>query len=374
MHHFTERDYLSHGYTMLLIPSMQIGVGILGFQRIIAKSAEQDAWISVLFAGILTYILILLMYWFFYYSNQDLIQFHESFFGKWLGKVCNFALLCYATMSAVTILRTYTEVLQTWVFPQLNIWMFTLIFLVVVWYINSNGFQSIAGISLFTAIAAVPMIFLKYYPLQEADLANLMPVWNHSPTEILTGAKDTSITFLGYENLLFYYGILKRPKQSLRYSLIGNTFTLVVYLVSIISALTYFSLGQLSHTVWATITQWKIVALPFLDRFEYIGIAIWMFAIIPNVCIGLWSANYCLVSIINRSKATKYTLPFLIVVVWIICNQFNDRLQINMLNTMMSKIGFAFTHGYILLLVLLAWIYRKVRSKRHEENSSSMSS
>nr|WP_263492075.1 spore germination protein [Bacillus sp. RAR_GA_16] len=45
-----------------LVHSVQVGVGVMGFQRISAKSAGNDAWISVLAAGLSLNVIIFLIY------------------------------------------------------------------------------------------------------------------------------------------------------------------------------------------------------------------------------------------------------------------------------------------------------------------------
>ncbi|MBR8645717.1 GerAB/ArcD/ProY family transporter [[Brevibacterium] frigoritolerans] len=45
-------------FCFFLMPGMQIGVGVLGFERIIAKEAGQDAWISVLISGLIINVLL----------------------------------------------------------------------------------------------------------------------------------------------------------------------------------------------------------------------------------------------------------------------------------------------------------------------------
>lgn len=41
---------------------MQVGVGVLGFQRYIAKSAGHDAWMAVITGGILIHLLVWMSY------------------------------------------------------------------------------------------------------------------------------------------------------------------------------------------------------------------------------------------------------------------------------------------------------------------------
>ncbi|MDQ7861712.1 GerAB/ArcD/ProY family transporter [Peribacillus frigoritolerans] len=64
-------------------------------------------------------------------------------------------------------------------------------------------------------------------------------------------------------------------------------FTMVIYIASILVSLAYYHQDQLKDVIWATLTLWKIVDLPFIERFEYIGISVWLFMVLPNVCLGV---------------------------------------------------------------------------------------
>ena len=61
-------------------------VGIQGFQRIIYQDARQDAWISVLLAGIATHIVTFCMIKTLeIYGSDDLYGIQIDIFGKWIG-------------------------------------------------------------------------------------------------------------------------------------------------------------------------------------------------------------------------------------------------------------------------------------------------
>src|SRR3954469_3851102 len=56
-----ESRKISPFLVFFLITSMQFGVGILGFQRFIAKSAGYDAWMSIILAGLMIHIILWMM-------------------------------------------------------------------------------------------------------------------------------------------------------------------------------------------------------------------------------------------------------------------------------------------------------------------------
>ena len=59
-----EKYQISPIFVFFLIHSAQFGAGVLGFARIIAKSAGYDSWIGVLIIGICIHMLIWMMYFY----------------------------------------------------------------------------------------------------------------------------------------------------------------------------------------------------------------------------------------------------------------------------------------------------------------------
>lgn len=68
---------------------MQMGVGMLGFERISAKLVGNDAWISTLFFGLSVNVIIWIIYQILNRGNSDIITIQKNVFGKWIGGVFN---------------------------------------------------------------------------------------------------------------------------------------------------------------------------------------------------------------------------------------------------------------------------------------------
>lgn len=73
-------------FAFILLHSLQIGIGILGYQRVILKNAGYDAWISLIIAGIATHIVLFCMLKMLE-KDGDLISIHTTTFGKWVGSI-----------------------------------------------------------------------------------------------------------------------------------------------------------------------------------------------------------------------------------------------------------------------------------------------
>ncbi|WP_345743031.1 GerAB/ArcD/ProY family transporter [Bacillus cereus] len=105
-----------HLYTFL-IHSAQFGAGVLGFSRIAAEQADYDAWIGVLLAGIVLHILMWMIYRMLSWINGSILELQTYMFGKLFGTGLNLLFLLYFFIVSASILRTYIEIVQVWMFP-----------------------------------------------------------------------------------------------------------------------------------------------------------------------------------------------------------------------------------------------------------------
>lgn len=356
-----ENNKVSPYFAMFLIHKMQLGVGILGFERVIAKYAEYDAWISVLIAGFSVNVILWMSFRILNKDGNDLISIHKDLFGKWVGGLLSLYFIIYFIFIVITILRTYTEVIQVWMFPGINVPMLMIILMLLVYSFVTGGFRVVAGFAFIGILIVLPLLFLKIFPLQHAHFSNLMPLVDHSLKELLLSAKAMTLNLIGFELIFMYYPFLEEPRKAEKWAHIGALFSTIIYLISAFVAFVYYSQDQLEHSVWATLTLWKIVDLPFVERFEYVGISIWLFAILPNVCLGVWAASRGMKRLfaVNQRKSLIYIL----FMSTLASMMFQTRQQVDQLNTIVSKFGFWTIYIYIPALFLLYMIVHKVRKR-----------
>ena len=342
-----------------LVHSVQVGVGVMGFQRIVARDAGNDAWISVLVAGLSLSFIIFLMYKILNKENGDIISLHKNLFGKWLGGLLSWIVIAYFIGMSITVLRTYIEVVQVWMFPDLNNWLFGAVFLLLAYYCLSGGFKVVAGISFFGVVLPFYLILTMLFPMFYGHYRDLLPVFNHSINDLYEGVKGASLSYLGFTTLFMYYPFIKEPEKSHRWAQGGHLLTIITYTLVMVVTIAFFSTAQLDKTIWATLTTWKIAEMPFVQRFEYIGISSWALVILPNLCITLWAGGRG-IRRLTRVSQQNATIPLLILIL-IISSVFAKRESIDLLNMYTSRVGYYFVYVYVPLLFVVQYIKRKVR-------------
>ncbi|MFD0048195.1 GerAB/ArcD/ProY family transporter [Actinomycetes bacterium NPDC127524] len=357
-----ENRQVSPFFTFYLIHSMQIGVSILGFQRYIAKDAGHDGWISILISGLSINVIIWISYKILNKGKSDITVIHKQLFGRVIGNILSLAFIVYLLAMTVTIARTYVEVIQIWIFPQLSTWYMIMILLSLVYVFVIKGFRVVTGIIFLSVLYGIPLIFMNWFPLQEGQITRILPIMDHSIGEILLGAKTMTLNFLGFETLFLFYPFIKKPEKSQKWAHMGVLFSIFLYFITAVVSFLYYSQSQLKDTIWATLTLWKIVNLPFIERFEYTGIAIWLFVIVPNMCLLMWSASWGLKQVIHLKQ--KKGLILLLIITFISCVWFSNRVEIDLLNSYMGKAGFILIYFYIPFL----YAFQLIRLKAGKKN------
>lgn len=334
-----------------LIHSSQTGIGILNYQRKLIEGAGHDAWQSILLTGLSMHLVIGMMYSVLKHSEEgDLISINKSLFGKLIGHTLSLFFVGYLALSATTVIRTYIEILQVWVFPMIHTWELTLLMLVVIYYIVSGGFRIVTGISFWGVLIPSFLLLTVVIPLKYAHWNNLLPLFNHDVFELLESAKASTLIYIGFESLFLYYPFVKNADKSAKWAHLAILYTTILYLLITIISLVYFSQGQLKHAVWATLVLTKIYQMPFIERFEYIFIFTWCFVILPPICISIWGFTRGIKRIFNIKPKTS--LIFVIILIFCISLMINNRIEVDTLGNITSTIGFYIIYIYVTILYI----------------------
>lgn len=344
---------------LFLVHGGQVGVGILGFQRIIMKSAGYDSWITVILTGLFVSILLWLMYTVLKHTedDQDIFDLNRKIFGKWIGSILNLVAVLYFFLSGLVVLRTFIEIIQVWMFPKMTIWPLVLVFVILIYYIIAGGFRTVAGIAFLGVLLPLPLLFVLLFPLKFAHFANLLPIVRIPVQEIVLSTKDMTISYLGFELLLVYYPFLREKEKTQKWAQYGVLMTTIIYTLVMIVSLSFYSEGQLSRSIWATLSLFKVVQMPFVERFEYIGISMWTIVMLPNITLTLWAASRMVKKQFEMTQ--QKALILLLALLFILTLFVSTRQQIDLLNSLFSISGMSLLGIYVPVLAVISYIRRK---------------
>ncbi|THG90800.1 spore germination protein GerB [Alkalihalobacillus alcalophilus ATCC 27647 = CGMCC 1.3604] len=354
-----EKYLISPFLSFFIIHAMQVGVGVLSFQSEIVKETGYDAWISVILAGVLVNFSIACMYIILKRADGDIIKVHQELFGKWIGGFLSLLIATFLLFLALIILRTYIEIVQVWVFEDLQNWCFALLSIPFFYYVVSGGFRTVVGLAFLSILITLPIYPLFLMTLEFAQYNNIVPVWKHSVLEVIEGAKVATFSYSGFELLLVYFPFLKHKELSQKWTQLGAAFTTLLYTYITLICLFFYSEEQINKTIWALLTLFKVIEFPFLERFEYIGITVWMIVVAPNIALAIWAGSRLVKRVFSLNQR-----HVLIVIVILLCGGaalIPTRSAIDAIASVFNQIGFYFAFVYIPFLVLLQTIVYKFK-------------
>ncbi|MBE4909893.1 GerAB/ArcD/ProY family transporter [Bacillus luteolus] len=348
-------------FVFFIIISSQVGVGILSFQRDLAKYAGYDGWISVLLAGGIVQIIMFTMYKLMTTLDGDLLHVNRIIFGKLTGNGISFLFVIYYGTLGFSVLQSYIEIVQVWMFPTLPAWILSLLIMGLVYYIVSGGFRAVVGICFFSTVFPLfSQVTAFSSPSKYYHLDNLLPVMDHSLLEILMGINGTIYTMAGFEVILMIYPFIKKNKPSQKYAHYAIIVTTLLYTWSAIACFLFFSESQLKLQKWPELTITKLIQYPFLERFEYVYICIYMLVILSLLSLLLWcSSRGC-----KLLFGVKQKYPLLLwIILFVIGSQllYGSELSVSF-KKYVSYLHIVLVYVYIPLLsaIVMIWKRRKI--------------
>lgn len=361
----SSKEMINAFLLFFVIHTTQIGVGIHGFQRMVYQDAKHDAWISVILAGFATHVIAFFMIKTLQlYESNDLYGIHQDVFGKWIGNLLNMIYILYCSGAFFSVLRNYIEVVQTWVFPELKTWFLSATLLLIIIYTITGGLRVVVGVSFFSFVLGIWLILVLAFPLQYASVRSLFPILEADMIAILKGAQSMTFTIIGFEILNIIYPFIKEKDKVKKNVHLALLVTTLMYVSIMLISLTYFSGGQITKLIWATLSLFSIVKLPLMERFEFIAISFWMIIILPNLCLYMWAAYRGTIRLVKISSS-KFVWLFSIVI-FMFTLSLQSRTQINTWNNYFSQIAFYTVFVYPIFLYVVTALKKKYTSRKEE--------
>lgn len=361
-----EKHMISPYFIVFPLYVSTVGAGIMTYQRKLVEHAGYNAWISVILTGISIHLVLWMIYTLLSSrrDGQEIITLNHTFFGKFLGNLVNSVVVLYFAYGAFVKLKAYMEIVQVWLFPVMNTLPLSISIALLIYYAVSGGFRSVIGISVWAAVFSFASIFPEVLlTLPFLHPLNMLPLLNHSATDILLSSKSMVFEYLGFETLLFFYPFIKTPARSQKWAHMIMFFVTFLYLMILILAFMFFSEGQLRHSVWPTIDMVSIFEVPLLQRLEYFFVSLWLIKMIAGICIYLWAACRGMKTAFRLGQRTSL-IVFLIVIVTL--NYFiADHRTIGRVSVWYSTVGFYFIYAYIPLMFICVLIRKRLM--RHFE-------
>jgi spore germination protein len=295
----------------ITITSMIIGVGILNLPRLLAReTSSSDGWISIAVAGGAA----LLLAWFLakfsiLFHEQGYFLFTAQIATRPVAFIATGAITLYFLMFSAYEVRAIANISKQYLFERTPVEVIALAFLLVLTYAVSGSSVGLLRLNvLFLPLVLFIALVVLSFSTSIFKLDELQPFFISDWRQIGTGAKDTIFSLLGFEVVLFYITMMKRPQGAPKAAAIGVAIPLILYLMIYLICVGVFSQPGLKEIKYPAIELAKEIQIPgeFFERFESIFFTIWIMTIFNSATMAMDICVHTLCSMFRWKKRMNW--------------------------------------------------------------------
>jgi spore germination protein KB len=346
--------------------TFEVGNSLLLTLSSTIRTAKQDAWISMVIAGLvgiaITFLATTLSS---LYPNQTMIEYSQTILGKWLGKLMMipFFLLWYSAIGI--IVHEFSEFLITALFHKTPMWVIVFTAMILLIFLMYQG--GVEGIGRLSEIVG-PMVLLMIAVLIFLNFGNMnwhymLPIYQDSGwLPILKGSYTPMASFFGESvmmTMLVFF--MDKPDQASSRAMWG--IGLAVSLVTVGTLVVIFTFGPVlpSRLLYPFYNMSRSISvMEFIQNVDILIVIIWFFSIFVKMALYMFIACYGTAQWFHLKdwrKVVWFLAPISFIVAVSIKNtpmiQYYDKFFLLPFVFPVNMIGIP------LLLLVVGWIRRK---------------
>lgn len=273
-----EKGKISSFQMGIMMYPVVIGTGIIFIPGVTAKYAEQDMWLSPIWAffiGVLAVYTAALLHRM--YPKQTIIQYSEQILGKIPGKVLSFIfILFYLQMNAGGV-RIYADFVAGSFFSHTPLIVIISTMILVCSFAVRGGLEVVGrAAQFFMPLYVFFLIFLIILILPELDPMNILPIMKHGIVPSIKGAITPQSWFAELLLITFLLPYLTDVEKGRKWSVISAITIMLTFVVT--NLVTLFLFGEITASfTYPLLTTARYISIAdFLQHLESIVMAIWV--------------------------------------------------------------------------------------------------
>ncbi|NBD25026.1 GerAB/ArcD/ProY family transporter [Paenibacillus glycinis] len=259
--------------------------------------AEQDAWMSMLLAGLIGIVLTFLAVRVsMLHPGQTLVKYSQKLLGKGFGRAIVLPYFAAWYMLSIDVLRSFADFIHLILLDQTPVWLIELLMVALMAYITFAG--GITSIGRFCEIAGpvtvITMFFTFILNAGNVDWSQLTPVFNDIGWKQVAKASVAPGSFFGETfMLLSVIAFMNKPEKAMSKSMIGLFITIVgVFAATSMVLLVFGSHLSAGFKFPYFMIVRSISILNFIQNVDIFVIYIWIFGVFAKLSLYLFLTSY----------------------------------------------------------------------------------
>lgn len=337
----------------------QIGIGLLSLPNVVQKSAEGDGWISIIIAGLVIQVLLVVYFMLLKRFPSDMLtDITRKLLGNLMGRAVNYVIYFYFILTGSTLTILMMKILNEQLLPLTPGWVLSFLVIASSVYLAVSNLRVIARFFVLASFWIVVLIGITLLTVWgPKELQFIQPIGSAGAKDILLGSNSALLSMLGFEALLFLFPfVIGNTKGMLKTVSYANLFVTSFYTFVTFLCLITFSPEQLQRIREPVLFLFRGLTYRMLDRLDFIFLSIWIIPMTTSIIMYLFLASK---SLGGRNKSYKKTI--LINGIILFCTSLipqTDEIT-ETLTQLVSYLSYAIVIGLPSILLLLTFTYKK---------------
>lgn len=345
----------------ILVVQTEIGVSILSLPTTIYRKANTDGWISMLIAGLITQILIIVI-WLLNkrFQESTIFTFTHKIIGKWIGTLINIGYIVYFCATGSLILILFTRMITTWVLPRTPFWIIMILLVATGIDMARSNLRVLARFCTFNFIFLGIFLVLILYTFKDAQYIYLLPIGHAGIFNILKGTKQATVSVLGFEMILVIYPFVQgTATQKLKAATSANLFVTFFYTLTMVSVYMYFSPTLIPLLPEPVLYILKAFTFTIIERVDLLFISLWIIIVAASFMTYLYLAAVGFSELFHQKKHSWFAplAAFLVFVPALLTGQ--NEIKIAKASYFFEQSSVLFIAVIPIFLLLWSYLFRK---------------
>lgn len=364
-----DNDKISGYQVMVFVVNTILGAGIISLPAMAVEKARNDGWLLVLAAGLINILLILLIC--FAGSKcreRGLFKTLSSTFGKIPSAILLLPFIVYMLVHTGMETRIFAESVKAFLLQRTPIEFIVIPMIIMAVILTRAGIEAICRFfEIIFPLTAVLIFLCMLVSSRDSDWSNLRPFLSTPPKDFIKGLANTTFSFEGFQLLLIIYPFIKKPKGTVKYSIIGLVFIIFVNVVGTMQCLVKFGPQETERMLYPIIDLIKVSEIPgaFIERTEALILSIWLVNVFTTIAALLYCLSVLCGDIFNQSES-RHLVPLALPFVYIISLYGENGAEIKFITSMNSLYMGTYVTLILPIIVILASLFKRKGVKKHE--------
>ena len=354
----TERNNITSRQLAIYILTAQIGFGVLTLPSTLAQDVGHDGWISILAAGIVSSLAIVLIVLLLQkYPGKSILTINRYLFGEFLGKGLNLFLVLYLGFLTVAAFRVFTEFITLYTLDLTPTFIVAVLIAMPTVYLVWYGLKPLVQFSYFIFVVLFFIFVLALLVANKIRLTFLMPVGAAGISSLVKSTGTTFLAYIGLELVVFVYPYVADKKNTMKWALAANLTSTAFFALVFLATTGLFGENLLKSQTIPLFELSRYYRMPFIERTDLLFILLW-FPLLEGTFLAYSFAAWDSLRRVFRVKNKRLFFPFFIVAAVLLSRIPSDLVEASQ-TTDIVNIGGITVISFLIVCYLFSFINRR---------------